>query len=107
MGLKPSTPGGLVPTTLRLDAKQAGWLAKEAKVAGNANEVVRAIIDDAMHLLGLPVSVVELLREDAKSKGLALDNFADRREYLTRVLMQRYDSLVRGEVSKLGKASKR
>jgi hypothetical protein len=100
----------LVPTTLRLDAKQAAWLAKEAKVMGNANEVIRSVIDDAMHLQGLPVSVVEQLREDAKSKNLNLDNFADRREYLSRVLMQRYDSLVRGEIPKLGaspKSSKR
>ena len=69
---------------------------------GNANEVIRSVIDDAMHLQGLPVSVVELLREDAKSKSLDLGNFGDRREYLSRVLMQRYDALVRGELPKLG-----
>ncbi|HZH04349.1 MAG TPA: hypothetical protein VEY30_11225 [Myxococcaceae bacterium] len=55
-----------------------------------------------MTLLGLPAPVVETLRADAKSKGLGLDTYPERREYLTRVLMLRYDAIVRGESPKLG-----
>lgn len=103
----PSTAGGLTATTLRLSSAQASWLAKEAKLAGNANEVVREIIDDAMTLLGLPKAVVEELERDAESKGLKLSSYRDRKEYLERVLMRRYDALVRGEAPKLGESPSR
>ncbi len=102
MGRLPSTAGGLTATTLRLSTAQVAWLAREAKTAGNANEVVREVLDDAMSLYGLPASVVEQLRADAESKGLKLNTYPERKEYLRRVLMLRYDALVRGESPKLG-----
>ncbi len=102
MGRMPSTAGGLTATTLRLSNQQAGWLAKEAKTAGNANEVVRAMFDDAMTLFGLPPPVVEQLRQDAESKGLRVSSYPERKEYLQRILMLRYDALVRGEAPRIG-----
>ncbi len=104
MGRMPSTAGGLTATTLRLSNQQAAWLAKEAKTAGNANEVVREMFDDAMTMFGLPPPVVDRLQQDAESKGLRLSSYPERKEYLQRILMLRYDALVRGESPKLGTA---
>lgn len=102
MGRMPSTAGGLAQVSLRVSTVQAAWIAKEAKTVGNTNEVVRELIDDAMSLLGLPEAVIEELEKDAASKGLKLSSHQDRRQYLRRVLMRRYDAIVRGEEAKLG-----
>ncbi len=113
MGRTASTPGGLMGTSVRMDGRQVAWVAKEAKQIGNANEVMRLLVSDAMSVLGLPPPVLEALEADAKSKGIRFDSLQGRREYLMRVLMLRYDAIVKGSAPKLGeignatKASKR
>lgn len=102
----PSTAGGLAQISMRVSTVQAAWIAKEAKVSGNTNEVLRELIDDAMSLYGLPEVVVEELEKDAASKGLKLSSMRDRRNYFQRILMRRYDALARGEEPALGESSK-
>lgn len=102
MGKVPSLAGGAVQLSVRVSTVQAGWVAKEAKVVGSTNEVVRELLDEAMSLLGLPEVVIETLEKDAASKGLKLNSQQDRRNYLRRILMRRYDALARGEELPLG-----
>jgi hypothetical protein len=102
MGRTPTTPGGLQGTSVRMDSRQMGWVAKEAKQIGNANEVIRLLVSDAMTVLGLPPPVLEALEADAESRGIRFDTLHGRREYLMRVLMLRYDAIVKGSAPKLG-----
>jgi len=103
MGRTPSASGGLTGLSIRLEPSQLAWIAREIKKALTTNGLIRQLIDDAMNLFGLPAPVLEVLREDAKSKGINFDSFQERRDYLVRLLMLRYDALVRGETMPLGK----
>jgi len=97
MGRTPSVAGGLAGLSIRLEQSQLAWISKEIKKTLTTNGLIRQLIDDAMTLFGLPAPVLEILQEDAKSKGISLDSYQDCRDYLIRLLMLRYDSLVRGD----------
>lgn len=106
MGRTPSVAGGLHGLSVRLETAQLAWIAKETKKALTTNGLIRQLIDDAMNLFGLPEPVIEVLREDAKSKGINLSSFPEWRQYVIRLLMLRYDALVRGEQDMLGRRSR-
>ena len=93
-----SLGGGLCQLTARLTVEQLKFLQSEACGAGNPNENLRRIAEDARTFLGLPAPLVERLAEDAHAMGLDLSRYEDRRDYLTRLAAFRYEDLLTGRV---------
>ena len=91
--------GGLSQHTIRLTQEQVRWLQSPSCGMGNPNENIRRILEDARTFLGLPAPLVERLAQDAQAMGLDLENYEDRRDYLSRLCAFRFEALLTGQVS--------
>jgi len=101
-----SLGGGLSQLTARLTVEQLKFLQSAACGAGNPNENLRRIVEDARTFMGLPAPLVERLSEDAKAMGLDLMRYEERRDYLTRLAAFRYEDLLTGRVPPGGGGSR-
>lgn len=105
MAKSPSTiGGGLSQLTIRLTVEQLRFLQSEECGAGNPNENIRRVLEDARTFLGLPAPLRERLTQDAHDMGLDLSKYEDRRDYLTRLCAFRYEALLTGQVTPRPKA---
>ena len=73
--------------TVSISKIAAAHLRKRGEELGSQNEAARQILDDYFNWYGLPVTVVELLGQEAKARKLS------QRDYVVFALMSRYDEL--------------
>jgi hypothetical protein len=76
-----------VQVTVSVSRTAAAELRKRGEEIGSQNEAARQLLDDYFNWYQLPVTVVELLSNDAKAKKLS------QRDYIVFALMSRYDEL--------------
>ena len=76
-----------VQVTMSVSRNAAAELRKRGEEIGSQNEAARQILDDYFNWYGLPITVVELLSQEAKARKLS------QRDYVVFALMSRYDEL--------------
>jgi hypothetical protein len=88
-----SSQGAMQQLTLRMTADQMAFVGNAGKESPTEN--IRAIIEDARLLYGLPSLIVEKLVEGySGNRKLDLSRYEDRRELIIRTLTEHYTHLV-------------
>lgn len=96
---KTSASGKLVQLTARLSPAQLDFLM-DSGGAGESNEQLRRILEDARTMFGLPSPMLERMAEEAKALDLDLSTYEGRRELIIRCLTECYRNLIAKDLGK-------